>query len=162
MRSKRTLCIVLVITLILGTQSAFALSQESQVSPKTCTIEMLPDGSYFETIIEDVNDQTMQTYSTTTKTKTKTTYHKNVNGEVLWYVSVTGTFTYGNGTAKCTSASPKAASENVSWKVSGVSGSKSGNNASATAIGKQYHKGEVISAIKKTVTLTCSPTGVFS
>ena len=80
----------------------------------------------------------------------------------MWWVRVTGTFTYGNGASKCISAKGSAASENSNWKVSNISDSKSGNTASAKATGTQYLYGKVLSKLTKTVTLKCSSTGVFS
>lgn len=125
-------------------------------------IEHLDDGSCYVTIIEDVPSSGVQPFSTKTETKSKTTYYKNASGAVMWYVKVTGTFTYGDGTSKCISATPSAASQNANWKVSSISGGKSGNEAHATATGKQYVDGTVVDTKTKTVTLTCSPTGVFS
>ena len=52
--------------------------------------------------------------------------------------------------------------KNSTWKVSNISGSKSGNKDSATATGKQYIDGTGVHTMTRTVTLTCSPTGVFS
>lgn len=125
-------------------------------------IEYLDDGSCYVTIIEDVPSSEVQPFSTKTETKSKTTYYKNASGAVMWYVKVTGTFTYGDGTSKCISATPSAASKNSNWKVSDITGGKSGSKAYATATGKQYLDGKVIDTKTKTVTLTCSPTGVFS
>ena len=79
----------------------------------------------------------------------------------MWYVSVTGTFTYGDGTARCTSVTPSAASLDSNWKVSNITGSKSGNKATATATGKRYETNIVVETATKTVTLTCGPTGMF-
>ncbi|MDD6043351.1 MAG: hypothetical protein PUB87_06320 [Eubacteriaceae bacterium] len=161
---KITALITLIMLVIAFTvQPSFAESNSDK-----STIEYLDDGSYYETVIEDstspwvVFEGWIHTYSTTTATKTKTTYYKNADGDVLWYVRVKGTFTYGDGTSKCTAVTPSAASQASSWKVSNISGSKSGNTASATATGKQYYDGSVIATKTKTVTLTCSSTGVFS
>lgn len=152
---KKAIIFVLATVLILAMQPVYA-------SDEVTTVEYLDDGSRCVTIIEDVPADTIQTFSTTTKTKSKTTYIENAAGETLWYVRVTGTFTYGNGVAKCTASTPSAAAIGVTWKVSNISGSKSGNSASATATGKQYLSGKVIKTMTETVTLTCSPTGVFS
>ena len=132
---------------------------------------MLDDGYYLETIIEG-EDSAVQdiipgnmnrsTKSRSTKTKTKTTYCKNSSGKVMWYVRVTGTFTYGNGSAKCTNSVCTSESKNKAWKVSGRSASKSGNNASATAKGTHYLNGSPVETISRTVTLKCSPTGNFT
>ena len=154
---KKILSLVLIIVLISATQSAFA---STTITPTE--IEYLPDGSCFVTVIEDVHPSGLQPLSSNTATKSKTTYYKNSAGKVMWWVKVTGTFTYGNGTSKCASAKGSAASENANWKVSNITDSKSGNSASATATGTQYLDGKVLSRLTKTVTLKCSSTGVFS
>lgn len=137
----------------------------AQTRAVTSSVEYLDDGSYFETIIEDENigfNLNYITTTSTTKTKSKTTYYKNSSGTTLWYVKVTGTFTYNGISAKCTSASVTATSQNSNWKVSNKSSSATSNKAKASATGKKYYLGEVIQTINKTVTLTCSPTGSFS
>ena len=73
-------------------------------------------------------------------------------------VKVTGTFTYGNGSSKCTSSSVTAESKSGAWKITSKSASKSGNKATA----KRYYGGSVAETKNKTVTLTCSPSGSFS
>lgn len=132
---------------------------------------VLDDGYYIETVIEDEDSGLLTIMhnaisrskgSTTTKTKSKTTYIKNSSGNVMWYVKVTGTFTYGNGSAKCTKSVCTAESKDKTWKVSNKSSSKSGNKASATAKGTHYLNGAPLESITRTVTLTCSPTGNFS
>jgi hypothetical protein len=80
----------------------------------------------------------------------------------MWYVRVTGTFTYGNGSAKCTNAICTAESKNKAWTVSGRSSSKHGNKASATAKGTHHLNGVPAETISRTVTLKCSPHGKFS
>lgn len=152
---KKVTMFMLITVLLLAMQPVYA-------SDVVTTVEYLEDGSRYVTIIEDVQTNAIQTFATTTKTKSKTAYYESASGERLWYVKVTGTFTYGNGTAKCTSSTPSAEATASTWKVSGISGSKSDNKAHATATGTQYYAGKVIDTKTKTVTLTCSPTGVFS
>ena len=125
-------------------------------------IEYLDDGSYFETVITTESNSGMTTLSSKSVTKTKTSYYKNSNGTILWYVKVTGTFTYGNGSSKCTSSSVTAESKSGAWKITSKSASKSGNKATAKATGKRYYGGSVAETKNKTVTLTCSPSGTFS
>lgn len=125
-------------------------------------IEYLDDGSYFETVITTESDSGMTTLSSKSVTKTKTSYYKNSNGTILWYVKVTGTFTYGNGSSKCTSSSVTAESKSGAWKITSKSASKSGNKATAKATAKRYYGGSVAETKNKTVTLTCSPSGNFS
>lgn len=163
---KKTTSLITLIMLVITftVQPAFANSNIESI-----TTEVFDDGSYFVTVIEDsstpldfIKHDVAYPMATKTETKTKTTYYKNSNDETLWYVRVKGTFTYGNGTSKCTAVTPSAASQNTYWKVSNISGSKSGNTASATATGKYVVSGSVLNVKTKTVTLTCSPTGVFS
>ena len=125
-------------------------------------IEYLDDGSYFETVITTESNSGMTTLSSKSVTKTKTSYYKNSNGTILWYVKVTGTFTYGNGSSKCTSSSVTAESKSEAWKITSKSASKSGNKATAKATAKRYYGGSVAETKNKTVTLTCSPSGNFS
>lgn len=125
-------------------------------------IEYLDDGSYFETVITTESNSGMTTLSSKSVTKTKTSYYKNSNGTILWYVKVTGTFTYGNGSSKCTSSSVTAESKSGAWKITSRSASKSGNKATAKATAKRYYGGSVAETKNKTVTLTCSPSGNFS
>lgn len=154
---KKFLPLFLVITLMLSTQAVFAGTPAG-----TAEVEYLPDGGCYVTVIEDVQPSGIQLFSAKTATKSKTTYYKNASGDVLWWVKVTGTFTYGNGTSKCTSAKASAAAPHANWKVSNISESKSGNAASASATGKLYADGTVIKTLTKKVTLKCSATGVFS
>lgn len=125
-------------------------------------IEYLDDGSYFETVITTESNSGMTTLSSKSVTKTKTSYYKNSNGTILWYVKVTGTFTYGNGSSKCTSSSVTAESKSGAWKITSKSASKIGNKATAKATAKRYYGGSVAETKNKTVTLTCSPSGNFS
>lgn len=163
---KRTSFIAAIAAFILLIPSfAFANTEPAQTD-----VLMLDDGSYFETVIEDSecnalssdSFKILEAASKTTKTKSKTTYFKNSAGKVMWYVKVTGTFTYGNGSAKCTKSVCTAESKNKTWKVSNKSASKSKNKASATATGTHYLNGAPVESLKRTVTLTCSPTGDFS
>lgn len=153
---KKLISLTVVVMLLLSAIPAYASSIDS------VTVNFLEDGYYTITVIEDVSDNTIVSRATNTTTKTKTTYVKNSAGTTLWYVRVTGTFTYGDGSARCTSATPSAASQHASWQVSNISGSKSGATAYASATGKQYLDGAVINTMDRTVSLTCSPTGQFS
>lgn len=127
------------------------------------------DYCYVETVITDSTpdspfDLIGAAPNATTKstTKTKTSYVKNAAGEVLWYVSITATFTYDGSTANCTSCSHKAAAPVNEWKIKSVSSSKSGN--SATAIADAIHIGTmgISQEYTQAVTIQCSPSGVVS
>lgn len=127
---------------------------------ESVTMEYLEDGSYYETVITvDDNENGDSGIMSTTKTKTgsKKASYKNKSGDVLWYVKVTGKFTYNGSTSKCTSASATAASNSSSWKIIDKSSSKSGNKA----IGKATAK-EQSTSLTRAVTLSCSKTGKLS
>ena len=167
---KKFLSVVLVMASVFAMQSVIVFGQTASNSKvDSVKVEYFDDGTYCVTVIEsiptDINmidSGTISPLSTKTETKSKTQYMRDASAAVLWYVRVTGTFTYGNGSSQCISVTPSAAAVNSTWKVSNISGSKSGNKASATATGKQYADGTVVQTMTRTVTLTCSPTGVFS
>lgn len=79
-----------------------------------------------------------------------------------WYVTVTGTFSYGNGSAKCISSSVKSGVYNNKWAISSKSASKSGATAIASATAKHSYDNTAYETKKLTVRLTCSSTGVLS
>lgn len=136
-----------------STSLAFDINSESE-------IEYFDDGSYIITTIEDdVQSMIMPFSKTVTKSKTVKYYSADV---AKWYIKVTGNFTYGNGSAKCTKSTVSAGSFANEWKISGKSASKNGQTAYANAIAKKYYNGAVTKTINKTVKLTCSPTGKFS
>lgn len=134
---------------------------------ESITIEDADNGCYYKTVIETLSDgyadSSCGVLSTrSTKTGRKTTYYYNSSGSVLWYVRVTGKFTYGNGTSTCTSASAAAEAQSPSWKISRKSSSKSGSTAKATATAKQYLNGAPVGSVTKSATLKCSSTGILS
>lgn len=116
---------------------------------------------YYEETIE-VIDLNVMTRSIQTKTAKKTGTYKNTNGQVLWSVTVTGTFTYNGSTSSCTKSTVSTSVVDNTWKIASSSSSKTGNKASAVATAKYYVGGTVVSTQTKTITLTCSQTGVLS
>lgn len=149
--------------LLLCTQAVSATA--SAQSPQNIQTEYFDDGSYLVTTITEQPNNLSQISlfsSTNTKTKTKTVNFYNSSDKLMWYVQVKGTFTYGNGSAKCTNAQVSAQSRSSNWKISSKSARKSGNKAIASATAKFYNGIALIQTMNKTVTLTCSPTGQFS
>lgn len=125
-------------------------------------IEYFADGSYIVTTISD-ESYIMNTYSTTTTTtKSKTSTYYSKSNSKLWDVKVTGTFTYGNGSAKCTRSTISSNSYNKNWKITNKSASKSNATASATATGNLYQDNIIVQSVVKTVSLTCDKNGNFS
>lgn len=154
---KKYLILLLSISLILcNPNSASAAS-----STRNIVVETFEDGSYIETVIEEI--ETASSYATTyTKSGKKTSTYKNSSGDTLWSVSVTGTFTYDGSSATCTKSTVSTTSYNSNWKISSSSASKSGATATATATAKKYLDGTYIKSITETVTLTCSKSGTLS
>lgn len=157
---KKFIVLIVLGIMLFVAQPVFAANQDATIST-----EYFSNGCYTVTVIEDLDCSEVNSFqpmSQKTETKTKTKYFYNASDEVMWYVRVVGTFTYGDGTSKCISATPSAESKNSFWKVFDITGGKSGNQAYATATGKRYLNGIVVESKTETVTLTCSPTGVFS
>lgn len=156
-------------TAIISIIIAFVLLVPSPAYAGTCptctNTVILNDGYYFETILKDeyvIKRSTAQNTANrgkVTKTKSKTTYLKNAAGKIMWYVKVTGTFTYGNGSAKCIKSVCNAGSKNKSWVVTNSSSSKNGNKASAIATGTHYLNGVPVESLTKIVTLKCDAYG---
>lgn len=142
---------------------AFFVSTTFSISGSAaCTdtkeILILEDGSYYLTTIEEISTSK----TTSTKNGKKTVNYYNSNDELLWSVSVIGTFSYTGSSATCTSASVSTTCPSSDWKISSKSSSKNGATASAKATAKRYIDGSVTKTITKTVTLTCSATGKLS
>lgn len=138
--------------------SAYAFDVQKNQNP---TIEYFDDGSYIITTISD-EPYSISTYSSTTTTKSKISAYYSKSNSKLWDVKVTGTFTYGNGSAKCTRSTISSNSYNKNWKITNKSASKSNATASATATGNLYQDNIIVQSIVKTVTLTCDKNGNFS
>jgi hypothetical protein len=126
------------------------------------SVEYLPDGSYIETVIEENQPPFSLFIAASTTSGNKTVTYRNSSGEALWYVRVTGYFSYNGSTATCTSASVSAASYSSAWGITSQSSSYSGNTAYAYATAKQYLAGVVILTVNESVQLTCSASGGLS
>lgn len=120
---------------------------------------------YIETVIIETEPGIPALLASTgsqTVTKTKISSVKDANGDTLWYVSITATFTYDGKTAQCTSCSHQADAYASTWSIKSCTSSRSGNSATATAIAVQ--KGVLGTSHEYTlsVTIQCSPTGEVS
>ena len=155
---KKILSILLIVVILFAMQSIFVFAE----TVNTPTVEDLGNGYYTITVIENIPSPNTLFAASTSTTKSKTTYFKNKNNETLWYVKVTGTFTYDGTTSRCLSVTPAAQSYVSAWKTSDLTGNKSLNTATASAVGKLYADGVVVQTVARSVTLTCSSTGVFS
>jgi hypothetical protein len=161
--------IVIVITMIAMSAPSFAdtpgLADES-VSYATVASETtyLSDGSYNVITVKEsvsVSDNILKA-AALTKSGSKTTSYYNSSGTLLWYVKVTGTFTYNGSTSSCTNATVLASAPDSAWVISSKSSNKSGNQATASATAKRYNGSILLQTVTKTVTLTCSKSGALS
>ena len=163
-----TVLTIMIFALVIRTEyvNASTLEPISLTSDTQSEIEMLEDGCYLETVIEDEPNFNTEysTYATTKYiTKTKTTYMKNSSGSVLWSVSIKATFSYDGSTAKCTSCSHSTTCPAKTWSIKSSSSSKYGSAAAATATAVHKDPATGLSSnLTKTVTIKCSPTGVVS
>lgn len=162
---KRVLSLTLVFVFLLSLLSFSAQAVENDGGAGLGTIvdiEYLDDGSYIVTYLDNgviINPGDGTNATTVTKSKTKKFY--NSAGETMWYVRVVGTFRYNGSTSTCTEAAHKAAAIGVTWSIVSASHSKSGATATATATARHTSAGGY-SDFTRSVSLTCSPTGVFS
>lgn len=153
---KRWNILILVIMVALFNASSIQACPKLE---KQVDVEYLENGDYVETVIEE----TVMLGRVNTRKGNKTSSYKNSAGEVMWSITVTGTFSYTSGkSVKCTSSSGTSKSNSSTWKVSQASASKSGNKASASATGTQIVNGVTISTLSRTVTLSCDSYGNLS
>lgn len=124
------------ISLLLSAVLTLSLLPTAFASEVNASVEHFADGSYCITMLEDESSG-ITLLSAKTITASKNTFYYSPKGAKLWYVKVTGTFTYGDGSAKCTASSVSAKSYSDAWSITKKSASKSGNKASATATAKK-------------------------
>lgn len=153
---KRALFISLVFTLVCSVL-CFPVGATELTERTEVTIEMLDNGDSIKTYITYYETNTRAA----TKSGSKTSEYVNSDGEVMWSVTVYGTFTYNGTTSSCTSVSHSTTAPGSSWSIKSSSSSKSGYCASATATAT--HKQIFTSQdYTRTVNLYCSPYGILS
>ena len=119
------------------------------------------DSLTFVEIIEEIPTQPSMSRATKTKSAVKTVLCNDSNGKTLWSLQIAATFSYTGSSSKCAKAA--VTSNSSSWKVSVSSCTRSGNKATATAVGKKYSsKGVLLQTVNKSVTISCSANGTIS
>ncbi len=136
------------------------ISLDSNAASKSCIEKKIVNGSVFfiETTITEKTSflPIAKVRSSKSKTATKTTNVKDSSGNVLWSLSITGTFSYNGSSSQCTSCSHNASS-NSEWTIVNSSSSYSGNSATATATAQKKH---ILSyTMSESVTISCSASG---
>ena len=154
---KKILLILLTITMLSFSILCTPVSAASTTGKVTAvTIEYLENGDYIETIITYEEALTRSS-----KTASKTKNYKNSDGDVMWSVTVRGTFSYNGTTSSCTAVSHSTTTLNAYWSIKSASSSKSGNTATAKAVATQSISG-VSRDYSVSVSLTCSANGTLS
>lgn len=152
---KKIISIFLAVFLILNIP---IISYADNIETDSYT-EFYSDGSYSITTIET---NSISVLASSTISKTKSTVHYNSKDEAEWKINVTGTFVYSGTSATCTASKVSYEIYNTNWKVTSAQASKSGAKAIGDFTVKYYVLGIPMKTVNKTLTLTCSNTGVCS
>ncbi len=152
---KRIFIAILALVMLCSVMLCTPANAVSTTESKT-VIEYLENGDRIETIISWEENATRST-----KTATKTSNYLNNYDEVLWSVSVRGTFYYNGSTSSCTAVSHSTTAPSSYWTIKNSSSSKSGNKAIAKATAT-LKVGSTTADESMTVTLTCSANGTLS
>jgi len=139
---------LVLITLPIASVSATEVTVQKQTT-------YLSDGSYYVTTIEQ--DITSPFARTSSKSGSKTAKYYDANNKEIFYIKVSGTFSYTGS-----SATAQSASATIGYYISGCTTSNrssytSGNKAVASATVKYQGK-----SLSKSVTLSCSANGTLS
>ena len=157
---RKTISVLLLcLTFILSCPSTALAANATTSGSTVVTIDGVD--YYIDTVITEwsADTESNRAAASNTKTASKTTYIKDSSQNVLWYVSITATFSYDGTTAACTSCSPHATAQDSQWSIKSSSASKSGNSATATATAVRSLSFGLVQESTKSVTISCSPTG---
>lgn len=159
---KKALSIILSILFIISLGSfAYAETGDSIV----CSfVDVYSDGSFGVTTITEniaVSTASAKAFNATKSGSISYSFY-GASNVLLWKVTLAATFSYNGSTATCTSATPSYTVYNSSWKVTKSTASRSGNTATGIFTAKRYTLGIPVETVNKTLTLTCSPSGVLS
>lgn len=146
---------LLIVTIFGFTMFCTPVGAVSASKETKTTIEYLDNGDYIETIISE------ESLTRGTKTASKTKNYKNDNGEVMWSVTVRGTYTYDGVVALCTSCTHSTSTSSSVWTIKSSSSSRSGNTATANATAT-LKAGFISKDYSMSVKLSCSPDGTLS
>lgn len=155
MKKIISLLSVILMIAVLCPNTAFA---NDEIVTET-NVEYFDDGSY---IVTELTESTITTFATKTVSKSKSSHYYESDNSKAWTVVLSATFNYTGSSATCTSAKTSYTIYNDAWKVTSAVPSKSGNKATGTFTVKKYVLGVPIKTVNRTLTITCSNTGVCS
>lgn len=150
---KRIMAISLVAVLLVSVIFCLPVAAVENVKTET-TIEYLENGDYIETIITEYESNAR----VATKSGSKTKNYKNSAGDIMWSVTVHGTFTYNGSTSLCTSAGHSTTAPGSRWSIKSVSSRRSGYSAIADATATYSPSSTDYSM---SVSLYCNPYGTL-
>lgn len=122
-------------------------------------VEYFEDGSY---IVTTITESSITTFAAKTVSRNKSADYYESDNKKAWTVTLNGTFSYTGSSATCTKSATSYTIYNSAWKVTSAVPSKSGNKATGTFTVKKYVLGIPVKTVNKTLTITCSNTGVCS
>lgn len=156
---KRVISVILSILMLAMTLGTYASAiSEPQEAAYTSYTTYFEDGSY---IITTISEESSITRTASSKTGQKTATFYNSDNVAQWSATLKGTFTYNGSSATCTASSITHKIYSSNWKIASASATKSGNKATGKATAKRYLIVPV-QTVEKTITLTCSASGVLS
>lgn len=154
---KKIISVFSVILMMLVMFPTTAFAGENNITNRE--VEYFDDGSY---IVTELVESGISTLATSTVSKTKSSSYYDSNNKMLWTVRLDATFRYTGSSATCTSAAASHTIYDSSWKVTSGTASKSGNKATGNFTVKKYVLGIPVKTVNRTLTITCSNTGVCS
>lgn len=154
---KKAISLFSTISILLVMLPTVAFANEKNTTDSY--IDYFEDGSY---IVTEIETSTISTFSTSSTSKTKTSTYYDDNDNKLWTICLAATFSYTGSSATCTKATTSYSIYNSYWKVTKGTASRSGRTATGDFTVKKYVLGVPVKTINKTLTLTCSNTGVCS
>ena len=173
---KKLICLFLSVVCLL---SLFSFAASASAASEPDTKEILENGDYIETCIEDVHTTVHHEDAisavtrlirllreflrmlTGTKSVEKVKYvnYYDKNGVLLWSVSLQARFTYSHSKVKCESASISYEMLDADWNMVSAKAAKSGATATGAFSVRQTKLGVPLKLIERTITLTCDTDG---
>ena len=137
--------------------NSFATSNSSETIYNS-SYTYFEDGSY---VITTISEEISQARASTKSGQKTSTFYDSDN-VAQWSATLKGTFTYSGSSATCTASSITYTIYSSKLKVTSAQATKSGNKATGNVTAKRYLLGIPVQTINKTITLTCSASGVLS
>lgn len=157
---KKFLCLLTSVILSCSlTFSSFAHTSDTTKTVSKKYIEYTQNGYIYEV---DTTECNHSFYKDQTKTVSRTATYKTPTGNPSWSMTIIASFKYNGSSSSCTSSKVETKVYHSAWKITNKTSSHSKNTATAKVTAKLYNNSVVVQTKTKTLTLTCSKTGVIS